>query len=211
MGVLRSGILGQIRGKVAGVVGGQWKDKNYLREYVKPANPRTVAQQAQRTKFSKAVAFCQPLVGAIFNKYVDPFQKSMSGFNFFIKNNVAKFTLAPDYGSMLLTTGKLYYARVVNPSASAATSTIHAECITSVGNNGSDDDKVYFCAYNQATGRWVFADAEIDRSAGSAGVDMVMPMSNTDGINIYTVVASYDGSRMVMVSNSDHGYIVCTG
>src|SRR5690606_2396552 len=91
MGKIRSGILSRVSGKVAGVVGGNWKNVAYLREYVVPANPNTAAQAAQRAKFSACVAFAKPLVGPIFQAYTDKFQKNMSGYNAFIKSNISLF------------------------------------------------------------------------------------------------------------------------
>ena len=44
MGIIQSGILSPVSGKVAGVVGGKWKDKAYLRAWVKPANPNSAAR-----------------------------------------------------------------------------------------------------------------------------------------------------------------------
>jgi len=107
MAIIRSGILGNTRGKVAGVVASQWKDKNYIREYVKPGNPNTPAQQIQRTKMSDAVNFARPLVGAVFNRFLDPFLKSLSGYNRFIQLNLAKFTPDVDFTTIQVVDGKL--------------------------------------------------------------------------------------------------------
>ncbi len=53
MGRINQGILGGFSGKVGNVVGGNWKGIDYMR--VKPAsvaNPKTVGQVNQRTKWS---------------------------------------------------------------------------------------------------------------------------------------------------------------
>lgn len=205
MGVLRSGILGQIRGKVAGVVGGQWKDKNYIREYVKPANPNTAAQQVQRGKFGRCVAFAQPLVGQVFNVYSDPFLKSMSGFNDFIKRNVAQFTDPPSYGAVEITQGKLYYARIVAINADATGNLVEVNWTVSLGSNGAADDKVFCIAYNVTSGRWGFADSTPDRDEGATGVSISLPQSTGDVIQVYSIAAAYSGTSLVMVSNSDNG------
>ena len=62
MGRINQGILGGFSGKVGNVVGGNWKGINYMR--VKPAsvaNPKTVGQVNQRTKFSERLKFLQPM------------------------------------------------------------------------------------------------------------------------------------------------------
>lgn len=107
MAKIQAGILSQVRGAVGGVVGGTWKGKNYLRQRVTPANPNTVAQQEKRGEFGRAVAFAKTILGPVLNTYVDPFQKYMSGFNWFIKQNKTKFKEDTNYSTLILTDGKL--------------------------------------------------------------------------------------------------------
>lgn len=90
MAIIKAGILSKVSGKVAGVVGGTWKGKNYLRELVKPANPNTALQQAQRGKMGMVVGVARQLVGDILNPYLNKFCKEMSGYNWFCKENIAK-------------------------------------------------------------------------------------------------------------------------
>lgn len=92
MAKIKAGILSKVSGKVAGVVGGTWKGTNYLRELVKPANPNTALQQAQRSKMRAVVRCARTLTGDVFKPYLDKFLKNMSGYNWFVKNNIAKFS-----------------------------------------------------------------------------------------------------------------------
>lgn len=121
MAIIKAGILSKVSGKVAGVVGGTWKGKNYLRELVKPANPNTALQQAQRGKMGMVVGVARQLVGDILNPYLNKFCKEMSGYNWFCKENISnanpttqKFT-APfvlTFGTMA--TGKLEDSTLAN-------------------------------------------------------------------------------------------------
>lgn len=102
MAKIKAGILSKVSGKVAGVVGGTWKGTNYIRELVKPSNPNTALQQAQRGKMSFVVRCARQLVGDILNPYLNKFCKTMSGYNWFCKENIIKlggtplaFTSAP--------------------------------------------------------------------------------------------------------------------
>ena len=155
MGILRSGILGHLSGKTAGVVGGKWKDKSYIREYVIPANPNTTPQQAQRSKFTLCVAFAKALVGQVFNVYVDKFEKSMSGFNRFISANVALFDGTTDYPVVKITQGKLWPIVITNVGSTGGALLI-AWVGTLIGNNGSVNDNIYAAAYDTTTGLWYF-------------------------------------------------------
>lgn len=95
MAKIKAGILSKVSGKVAGVVGGTWKGTNYLRELVKPANPNTALQQAQRGKMSFVVAVARQLVGDVLNPYLNKFCKTMSGYNWFCKENIKKLSGSP--------------------------------------------------------------------------------------------------------------------
>lgn len=202
MGVLRSGILGQIRGKVAGVVGGQWKDKNYLREYVKPANPNTAAQQAQRGKFALAVEFSKPLVGQVFNVYSDRFQKSMSGFNFFIKSNIAEFVDPVSFTDIAITEGKLFTPSISSLTLDAGSNEVTIKTSVSLGSNGATDDGVFGIAHNQSTGRWGFAEAEITRNQGSSGLIFPLVMSVGHTVVCYAWGIQRIGSSISSISDS---------
>ena len=112
MAKIRAGILSKVSGKVAGVVGGTWKGTNYLRELVKPANPNTPLQQAQRSKMAFVVKAARQLIGDVLNPYLNKFCKEMSGYNWFCKENIGKstgtplaFTSAPEYSFGTLSNG----------------------------------------------------------------------------------------------------------
>jgi hypothetical protein len=209
MGVIRSGILGGVSGKIGGVVGGSWKDRKYLREYVIPANPNTTPQQAQRSKMSIGVAFGKALVGQIFNQYTDKFERGMSGFNRFIKDNMDYFLSPVTYASIILTNGKLW--------ASPRTTTIYSTpgmslswTGASVGNNGAATDHVYAAVRNNTTGLWFFPAAEVHRSVGSIAVETGDVAGGTT-FATYLFFAKYSltsSTLLEMISNSS--YANCT-
>lgn len=91
-GVITQGILGGFSGKVGPVVGGKWKDIDYMRGYVIPANPNTTGQQTVRAKFAKLVAYAQSVLATLLQVYWDPFYSNMSGFNAFISKNYTEIT-----------------------------------------------------------------------------------------------------------------------
>lgn len=199
MGIILSGILSKVSGKVAGVVGASWKDKAYLRAYVKPANPNTAAQQVQRTKFGDAVDFAKPLVGQVFNAYTDKFQKSMSGFNFFIKDNIDIFDGSPAWASINPTTGKLSFPQVT--SAQLVGTTVTVSYNPNNGNNGLDTDKVFMVVYDTSNGRVYFPAAETTRVGGA--IDLTVD-SGSVAANLQSWLwsAQYIGTVLEMISFS---------
>ena len=203
MGKLRSGILGNIRGKVAGVVGGQWKDVNYLREYVKPANPNTTAQQEQRSKMARAVAFVKPIVGTVLNVFMDPFQKSMSGFNRFIKSNIQYFIPTGTLSLVKITEGKLYPAEIDTVTGVSSGKDFSIDFDDSLGSNGSDGDNISALCYNHTTGQWTQNINGTVRSAGTITLTDVNPTAG-DKLNFFVFAASYSGAKLVAVSDSSN-------
>jgi hypothetical protein len=210
MAKLRAGILGNVRGKVSGVVGAQWKDINYVREYVKPANPNTTLQQDQRSKMSRCVEYAKYLVGPVFNAYTDKFIKSMSGFNYFIKNNIVHFLTTPIWNLLVLTTGKLWFGGVLAATYSAVTGYITVSWDTSLGNNGSADDGVYGAIYDVVTGFWYFPDAETSRSFADVVVHLPAGLEYTH-LRVWFWAAKYDRSVLAMISNSSYHVVDTAG
>lgn len=199
MGVILSGILSGVSGKVAGVVGGRWKDKHYLRAYTIPANPDTAAQQVQRTKFKDAVNFAKPMVGQVFNTYTDKFQKSMSGFNFFIKRNIDIFDGAPNFGNINITEGPLSFVTVT--SAQYVTDTVTVSYNPNNGNNGLDSDDVFLVVYDESTGIFYFAATTTIRTGGA--IDVLCETGLTAAnLHSYTFTSQYIGAVLQMISYS---------
>lgn len=199
---INGGILGKGTNKIGNVVGATWKGINYLRQYATPQNPNTVLQQAQRTKFSLAVEFAKAFIGDVFNPYVDPFIKLMSGYNYFIKQNIALFSGDIDYTTMQITWGKLYVpAAMTSCQYYTADGAIDFLIPTNLGGNGAATDKIYACAYQIATKR-LFLQSLIDvRSNGTANV-MTESGGDPSDYVCYLWMAKYDGTKLLMVSNS---------
>ena len=203
MGVIRAGILSTVSGKVAGVVGGKWKDKSYLREWVRPANPNTTPQQVQRGKMSVGVAFAKALTGQVFNKYTDKFERSMTGFNRFIKDNMALFLSPITYASVKMTNGKLWGIPTASISCSALTATI-SWTPSDLGNNGSATDMIYSVGYDETTGLWYFQTTEKARSLGASAIHVpASAVGHT--LAVYAWTAKYSSTSptlLEMISNS---------
>lgn len=201
MAIIRSGVLGNTRGKVGGVVGGQYKDVNYIREYVKPANPNTAAQIVQRDKMRDCVAYAKPLVGQVFNALTDKFQKHMSGFNFFIKRHIAEFDGTPDYGAIKITEGKLSPIKTLAMTYNTADGETILTWVENLGNNGAGDDKVTWAIYDQLNGIWYFSDAAVDRDTETDTQTLPTGLIATN-LCCYGMVAQYAGTIVDIIADS---------
>ena len=126
MGKISKGILGGFSGKVGNVVGGNWKGIDYMR--IKPstvANPQSKGQVDQRSRFSIALQFLQPMKEFIkvgFKNYAI----KMTAFNSAMSYNVQNAVIGDypefeiDYASALLSRGGLAQALNANANAPAA-------------------------------------------------------------------------------------------
>lgn len=201
MGIILSGILSGVSGKVAGVVGGRWKDKHYLRAYTIPANPNTAAQQTQRTKFRDVVDFAKPLVGQVFNAYTDKFQKSMSGFNFFIKRNIDIFDGSPVWGQIKITEGPLSFPMQTGPTYSTPNITI--PWTKNLGNNGLDSDDTFAVVYDTSTGIFYFAPITVPRGSENMSFPIDAGLTATD-LEVYIWCAQEVNNILERISFSWH-------
>ena len=200
MAIVRSGLLGGFSGKIAGIVGGKWKDKQYARGYVVPANPNTPKQQAKRLRFKTASVFGLSILGGILQPYMDWCTRSMSAFNWFIKTNIALFVDIPVYTSIKVASGSLFSAAIGTPSNSGQTVTVPFDM--GLGSNGLASDKVYAGIYDKASGRTSFASAEVLRLAGA--ISVTMGGTTSTDVCIFLITARRDAAgNVVKVGNSD--------
>lgn len=199
--ILHNGILGKGTKKIGNIVGANWKDKNYVRSYVIPANPNTVAQQAQRTAFAECVAFCLGLIGQVLNVFVSPFVKGMSGYNYFIKKNVAIFDGSTDYSTIKLTWGQLYPLQATTALLNVGGDNVRVSWTTGTGNNGKSTDVCSAAVYDDSIGKWYFHTPISLRS--DAGTDVpVTAGSVASNLHAYCWAHQMDGTKMKLVAES---------
>jgi len=173
MGKINQGILGGVSGQVGNVIGGTWKGIDYLR--IKPssvANPRTEGQMDQRSRFSTALQFLQPMLDFIKIGYKN-YAIKMSAFNSamsnILKNAItgAYPDFSIDYANALISRGSL--AGVLNGAAnsSVAGAIDFTWDDNSIESNAQATDKAMILAYNQSKNKAVFVTAGAARSVGT--------------------------------------------
>ena len=127
MGKLQGGILGIMTGKVGGVVGSTWKDKNTLRSYRSSiAVNNTAKAVASKTIFAECVAKAIQINGVIGRDLWQRFEKSQSGYNAL----VAQFRKAYNeagylfQSNLILSKGKIEETPIVSASINAVSKDI---------------------------------------------------------------------------------------
>jgi hypothetical protein len=205
MGKINQGILGGFSGKVGQVVGGNWKGISYMRVHAIPSNPKTEKQVSQRSKFTTALHFLQPIT---------PFLRT--GYKLFTTKQTA-FNAAMSQVLLNAVTGtspdfQIDYSKVL-VSRGSLTSVIQATAEKTVGttvkidwidNSGSGTalgtDKAMILAYNGTKYSAVY---EMDTTTRILGtVDFELPsIWVNDTVEVYLGFISEDGKN---VSDSIH-------
>jgi len=203
MAKIRSGILSQTRGKVAGIVGSVWKGINYVREYVIPANPKTAGQQSQRAKMREAVAFIKPAVGAVLNVYCDPFTRRMSAFNKWISHNIDKMGQPIQSGTITLTEGSLPQSLMLG-GLNTAENRLDLRIYNPLHSTDLPTDIVVAAVRGRTTGNWAFSPQEVARGTDET-LFVPIPKGNLQNgeiIDVWVFSARKDGTTVTAVSTS---------
>jgi hypothetical protein len=189
MGKIGRGILGGVSGKVANVVGSRWKGIDYIR--AKPqsvANPRTLSQVNQRTKFSLVLRFLQPNLNFIrigYKNYAVKKSQFNSAMSYVLNNAITGVSpdFEIDYSLALLTRGNLSGA--LNPIFDLTTpgQVEFSWDDNSTEGNALATDKVMVVVYNPTKGESVYL------TEGAA---------RTDLSQIVNIPNSYSGDELHM-------------
>lgn len=162
MGKIGRGILGGVSGKVANVVGARWKGIDYIR--AKPlsvANPRTLLQVNQRTKFALVLRFLQPNLNYVkigYKNYAVKKSQFNSAMSYLLNNAIIGVSpnFEIDYSLALLSRGNLSTA--LNPVFDLTTpgQVEFSWDDNSTDGNANATDKVMVVAYNPLKGESIY-------------------------------------------------------
>ncbi|AEW85375.1 hypothetical protein FCOL_02650 [Flavobacterium columnare ATCC 49512] len=204
MGKIGRGILGGVSGKVANVVGSRWKGIDYIR--AKPqsvANPRTLSQVNQRTKFALVLRFLQPNLNFIkigYKNYAVKKSQFNSAMSYILNNAIIGVSpdFEIDYSLALLSRGNLTGA--LNPVFDLTTS---GQVQFSWDDNSTDGnalptDKVMVVAYNPIKGESVY----LSGGATRADLSQTVIIPNSYAGDELQLFISFMNAEETQLSNS---------
>ena len=204
MGKIGRGILGGVSGKVANVVGARWKGIDYIR--AKPqsvANPRTLLQVNQRTKFALVLRFLQPNLNFIkigYKNYAVKKSQFNSAMSFILNNAIIGVSpdFEIDYSLALLSRGNL--AGASNPVFDLTTP---GQVQFSWDDNSTDGnalatDKVMVVAYNPLKGESVY----LTEGATRADLSQTVIIPNSYAGDDLQLFISFMNAEETQLSNS---------
>lgn len=201
-GVINQGILGGFSGKVGPVVGGKWKDIDYMRSYVIPANPNTTAQQAVRARFAACVAYARTLLATILQPFWDPFYSDQSGFNAWISQNYSLLDGSDVIDqTAIISKGTLEGDAITQAEYDTATGAFDSEWAANIFGNGETDDNVGFVIIDKSTGKAFYNVGVNTRNDGGADFSIDTGLTAT---NLMCFLFFYRGTGSeLIVSDSD--------
>lgn len=206
MGTILNGILGGVSGKVAGVVGANWKGIDYLRSYAIPANPNTPAQQTQRGKLSWTVSLARLVLDSIINTYWSPFATKMSGYNLFCRANLNSLQATPDYPDAVMAQGNLEPVALTQVDYDPATGNCNATYDTSISGNGLATDNMVLVIVDSANNVAFVDDGNYTRGDGSIAHNIGAGRTEA-ALKAYLFASRGSGSTLE-VSNSDYIQVI---
>jgi len=200
-GVIQQGILGGFSGKVGPVVGGKWKDIDYMRGYVTPANPNSEGQQTVRAKFAALVFLARKILNTILQPYWDPFYSNMSGFNKWISLN---YVLSDVDGvideTAIMSKGSLHSGAFDSATYATATGVVLFNYTIENGSNGLATDLVVLVCYDAVNKEFFVADGEATREDGMATLTMTSGLTPANVIG-FLFFRQGTGSEIIVSDN----------
>lgn len=199
MGVIKQGILGGFRGRVANVVGTSWKGIAVIKGMpLSVANPRTAAQVTNRNQFSSVVLFAVALLSTIIKPLLDRVAVQMSGYNLFVQLNKDLF----DETGLITPNGLVISKGTVTnivPSGTVASEATGNVVISYPNNTGNGDalvtDQLYVAVFNQDAQMIYGFSAVAARNGVTATVNLTDLITEGDNLYVYTAMRRADGSR----------------
>lgn len=160
--------MGKSTGKVGPVITAGWKGLNVVKQYFKPSNPRTPAQQQNRSRFATLVALARSILYIIVKPIWDKLSDNMSGFNLIVK----EFMLTADENNTLTTNTKISRGTLVGFDGLQVNTDGTEIGISwndnSNSGNAKSTDKCYFILYDkQKKLFWGHNFATVQRSDGN--------------------------------------------
>ena len=204
MGRIPAGVYGGILGNVGNVIGSTWKGKSYIK--IKPLSvvqPDTEPQTDQRNKFVNVSAVARILLTNIVKPLWDRYVKNMSGYNRFIKYNIALFedsSPSPD-DKFVITVGQMQGTVIDSIVLINGSCNVDFNWTDDTGRGfKKDSDQSFVVCYNSQKDEW--GSSPVPTLRNSEFIRLVMPTMVVAGnkLSCYMAFKSADGALVSFTS-----------
>lgn len=204
MGVIKRGILGGFRGKVANIVGTSWKGRAVIKSLpLSVANPKTAGQVKQRNKFSITSKLASAILAFWVKPLWDRFAGDISGYNAYVSNNINYVSDSGiiDFNSIEQSKGSLFPSVIDQVSGNSPGSTsLNVQGDTDTGVNGLTSDIRFILVLDGTTGDPLGSVNDQTRASSSSSVQLNRPLVSGELLYVYQSMLREDGT---LVSNSE--------
>ena len=200
MGVIKQGILGGFSGSVANVVGSSWKGIAVIK--AKPlsvANPRTVAQVANRVKFKAGSELASRTLVGIIKPLWDRDAQHMSGFNAWVQTNHNYFDdLGRQIpGTLVISKGNHAKQPITGGEGHIGNFNFHVEwSAATLEGQQLASDKAFILVTRNDKDEYAISSAEVSRSDEEADIALTSAVDTHTVFNVYLAFQSADGFRL---------------
>lgn len=207
MAKMKQGIFGGLSGKVGNLTGSSWKGTPVVKSRPQSvAYPATTGQVAQTTKMSAIVAFCKLILSSWIKPLWDRAAVGMSGYNAFVKANIAEFADGEinDYANLIMSKGTM----ASTPISSTVHSTSSGDVSISwnpaeVSGLQNASDIAFGCVINETTGEIVVGSGAL-RSSGTIVLSFVDDLETDDKLHYYLAFKRSNGT---VISSNSYVYV----
>jgi Family of unknown function (DUF6266) len=177
MGKLIKGFLGGVSGKVGPVVGGNWKNKDYMRSRPRTRKTTSPKIDAQRARFALAAKFLRTMRELLVVTFPE-FSNAMTGRNNAV-SHLLKKAITGDYPDFSIKYSEVIIARgamtkpIAFPTTSAEPGKISFKWTDDTGTGSAKaDDKSILVAYCESLERCIYTTSGSPRNAATASLDV---------------------------------------
>ena len=195
MAIIKRGILGGFSNKIANVVGSSWKGIPVMRSLpLSVANPNTVAQRSQRSKFKRVSAAASALLSTVVKPLWDRTAQQMSGYNAFIQQNISCYDDAGAFAfrDFVISKGRLGYTRILPATIEDQRNVKIQWSPEPTGAYQESTDLLYYAILNEEGVVFSSGGGSVQRSVGQ--YSFVEPLLNNAEYYVYVAFSRADGS-----------------
>lgn len=205
---MKQGIFGGLSGKVGNLTGSSWKGTPVVKSRPQSvAYPATTGQVSQTTKMSAIVAFCKLILSGWIKPLWDRAAVGMSGYNAFVKANIAEFADGEinDYSALVMSKGTMQAPVLMSLAPNAGADSLGFRW-QGQGLSGLElNTDIAFCLYINETSGAVKVGSGSLRSDGGYSLMLDEDLAEGDVIHQYLAFKRSNGT---VISNNAYQRLV---
>lgn len=184
-------ISGEMKNKVGGFVGAKWKGRKYLRAYVVPSNPNTIAQQAVRSVFKQVTRLASGINTGVLKPYAVGTPANMSPYNRMVQINKAMFSDdTKTINDALIFSGNLPLGTIGTATATASNTTVSVGLTPAQYGICAETDDIIAVAYNKTQDQIGYGTVKRGTDSDELTIDVLVYGVTGDEVAVYVTASN---------------------